>query len=238
MIYEFRAGSPLKERFKAFRILLSNAYDAGKGMPSAVIGAERETFINAFLRQVFPDSFRLGGGAIVDNSGSMSGQLDVVFERPFGPSFPLPGGGQRLYLSDTVAAAIEIKSNITTQWGDFERTASQLSKVDHTPFHMGMAAGHSFSPGRVPLFLVGYEGPSKIRTIVKYMMKTQQSNRPIGVLCIRSGVFFYIDDEGTIISGTGDVGLFLFIMCLNRILTYVMNNIPDLSIYIKKQSFA
>jgi hypothetical protein len=38
----------------------------------------------------------------------MSGQLDIVIELPFLPSFPTPGANERLYLAESVALAIEV----------------------------------------------------------------------------------------------------------------------------------
>jgi hypothetical protein len=45
----------------------------------------------------------------------MSGALDIVVEFPFLPSFPAPGGDERLYLAESVALAIEVKSDLCAQ---------------------------------------------------------------------------------------------------------------------------
>ncbi len=73
-------------------------------------GSEREHFIDLFLKEVFPPSYRFGTGDALDSAGNKSGQLDVVVELTFFPSLPALGGGSRLYLAEGVAAVIEVKS--------------------------------------------------------------------------------------------------------------------------------
>lgn len=76
-----------------------------------------------FLGQVFPPSFRFGIRAIVDATGETSGQLDVVVEFPFLPSFPTPGAAERLYLADSAALVIEVKSDLSGQWSQIRECA-------------------------------------------------------------------------------------------------------------------
>jgi hypothetical protein len=86
-------------------------------MSGASRGREREHFLELFLYQVFPPTFRFGSGDIMDRRRVRSGQLDFVVEYPFLPSFLLVGPGPRLYLAAGVAAVIEVKSDLQRQWG-------------------------------------------------------------------------------------------------------------------------
>jgi len=47
-------------------------------------------------------------------------------ELPFAPNFPMPAGDQRLYLAEFVAAVIEVKSNLSSQWSEVESTVAAV----------------------------------------------------------------------------------------------------------------
>ena len=98
-------------------------------MPSVSKGSEREAFVRDFLQLVFPSPFRFGSGAVIDSDGNSSGQIDIVVEYLFLPSFPMPGGTDRLYLAESVAVALEVKSNVSTQWKEVEHSAASMRKV-------------------------------------------------------------------------------------------------------------
>jgi hypothetical protein len=88
----------LNARLDGIRTILMAHQAAGAMLPPASKGVERETLVREFLAEVFPPPFRFGRGAIVDAKGEASGQLDIVVEFPFLPSFPTPGTTERLYL--------------------------------------------------------------------------------------------------------------------------------------------
>ena len=56
-------------------------------------------------------------------------QIDVVLEQPRSYSFPLLAGGPRLYLAESVAAVIEVKSNLSNQWNEVLSTAVKLANI-------------------------------------------------------------------------------------------------------------
>ena len=93
----------LVERLEGIRQILMAHHAAGTLLPNASKGTERETLLREFLVKVFPPPFRFGSGAIIDQSGCISGQLDVVAGFPFFPSFPTPGTAERLYLAESVS---------------------------------------------------------------------------------------------------------------------------------------
>jgi hypothetical protein len=119
--------SSLKLRLDGIRQILLAHHVAGSGFPSSSKGAEREVLVREFLAKVFPPPYRFGSGAIVDSTGAQSGQLDVVVEFPFLPSFPTTGAPDRLYLVESVGAAIEVKSNLQTQWHQVRKIGSSSS---------------------------------------------------------------------------------------------------------------
>ena len=95
-------------------------------MPAASRGSGRETFVRDFLQEVFPSPFRFGAGAVTDAAGTQSGQIDIIIEYRFLPSFPMPGGSDRLYLAESVVAGVEVKSNLASQWDEVERSTAAL----------------------------------------------------------------------------------------------------------------
>lgn len=98
---------------------LLGAHQASAPLSPATKGPEREQFVEQFLCKVMPTPYRFGTGDATDMAGRKTGQLDVVVEYPFLPSLPAVGSfSHRLYLAEAVAAVIEVKSNLSTQWAD------------------------------------------------------------------------------------------------------------------------
>ena len=148
-----------------------------------------------FLAKVFPPPYRFGSGAIVDSTGAQSGQLDIVVEFPFLPSFPTPGAPDRLYLIESVGAAIEVKSNLQTQWHQVRKSARQVRRLNrgwraHAAFDS--KGGHQIfdaSVSRVPFLAVGFRGPSTTKQLAKLLATCDEHDRPDGVLVLDSGVY-------------------------------------------------
>lgn len=114
----------IRDRLKHIQRTLKAAYEASqelKSEHSTITGTEREIFVTNFLREMFPPQFRFGSGAIIDKDGHKTGQLDIVIELPFTPSFTLGQDTPRIYLADTIGAVIEVKSDLRRQWNDFEK---------------------------------------------------------------------------------------------------------------------
>ena len=109
----------IEQRLSGLQKILMGAYEAGGKFASASKGAEREVFITLFLQNVLPPLYRFGSGDITDASrpAIKSGQLDLVIEMPWVPSFALPPNNtSRLYPAESVGAAIEVKSNVMDQF--------------------------------------------------------------------------------------------------------------------------
>lgn len=119
----------LETRINAIFSSLDSAYIGGSGVSSASRGNEREQFVNTVLTNAFPPHYRFASGDIIDSFGTQSGQVDVVLEQPRSYSFPLLSGGPRLYLAESVAAVIEVKSNLSAQWDEVTATAEKLAAI-------------------------------------------------------------------------------------------------------------
>ncbi|MBX5183378.1 hypothetical protein HJB88_12100 [Rhizobium sp. NZLR5] len=183
------------------------AYLAGASMSSSSKGRERELFINDFLTRVFPNSFRFGTGDATDSFGHRSGQLDVVIEYPFGPSLPAVGSSDvRLYLAESVAAVIEVKSNLKNQWEEVDRTAEQLRPLKRE--FGGMVSVGAPPEQRIPIVVVGYEGWKTLESLENKV----NSSIIDAALIIDRGLF--VAKDGT--TATGSLALWGMICFLNR----------------------
>ncbi|NOX82898.1 MAG: hypothetical protein GXP06_07910 [Alphaproteobacteria bacterium] len=116
----------IESRLEGMQKLLLAQFEAGSQMSSATKGEERELFVKSFLSQVFPPHFRFASGDITDFKGTNSGQVDIVLESPFLFSLPAHPEGPRLFFAEGVAAVIEVKSDLTTQWG---QVLSKVKKI-------------------------------------------------------------------------------------------------------------
>lgn len=155
----------LIDRLGAIRRGLVNAHGGGVGMSSATMGREREHFVSTFLGNVLPTPLRVGSGDIIDSRGGHSGQLDTVVEYPYHPSFPMMSGAPRLYVAEGVAAVVEVKSSLDTQWNEVRATADKVKPLRRV-FGGGVVIGGNFPSPEIPLVAVGYTGWKKPETIL------------------------------------------------------------------------
>jgi hypothetical protein len=143
--------------------MLMGAHPAGGPLSSAFKGSERERFIDVFLSRLFSPPFRFGQGDITETEGCRSGQLDVVVEYPFLPGLRVVGNqaSSRLYLAEGVAAAIEIMSDVASQWGEVASAATRLAPLERN-FDSSMGPTPE---RRIPPFAIGYSGWKERRTL-------------------------------------------------------------------------
>ena len=184
-------------RLLAIQQSLMAHYAGGAGLPSAVKGSEREYLIHDYFAQVLPPMFRFGRGSITDSVGTMCGQIEVVLELPFGPSFPMPAGKERLYLADCVAAVIEVKSDLSSQWHEVIETTAKVKRLVRDLRQPELLAFESspspeFSnpnPRSVPCYAVGYRGYKTVERLRARVASTSVDSRPDGALVVESGCF-------------------------------------------------
>jgi len=215
------ANQIILNRLKGIQSMLMGVHQSSSGLSTATTGTERAAFIDGFLSGVLPAPYRFGTGDATDRIGNLSGQLDVVVENPFCPSLPILGGGQiRLYLSEAVAAVIEVKSNIKNQWQQVLETASKLEPLRRelrAYSYVGRAPTE-----RIPFFAVGYEGWKKADTL-----KAKLGEGTIdGILVIDPGLFVSNCQFGDIMS-SGETALWGFISCLHEATNSLKQNTPQ-----------
>jgi len=216
----------LKSRLDGLLRILQGVHEASANSASATSGTEREQFINLFLDQVMPAPYRFGTGVAIDTAGHRSGQLDIVVEYPFLPSFPLPGLPSRLYLAESVAGVIEVKSNASNQWDQVKDTAEALAPLQHDlGYHLQTGIGRTGLNGRIPLIVVAYKGWKKGETLLNKL-----TSSPVdGILIIESAIFATsIGPNATDGVAAGAEALWCFIQCLHS-LTSVLNTASEVS---------
>lgn len=218
-------SSLLVQRLGAIRNQLIAAYEVGKPLTNESKGTEREVFISTFLSQALPTVYRFGTGDAIDHNGNHSGQLDVVVEYPFSPSLPAVGGsGVRLYPASGIACVLEVKSTLSTQWAQVQKTASKLAPLTRE-FAAAMTMGKG--PGKsVPLLAVGFQGWVSRDELIKKVMMTDGLE---GALSIREGFFVSKDLQAY---WEGDEALWAFLTIVNQYLVSLQSASINLHAYV------
>jgi hypothetical protein len=202
------ANNYLMERLGGIQQILTSQHEAGRGMPSAMKGTERETLVSKFLERVFPSQRRFSTGCITDANGTRTGQVDILVEYGFFPSFPTPNAEPRLILAEGVAAAIEVKSDLIAQWGEVTDKVLDVKSINR---HLFAQYGEDPSQ-KIPMLAVGYEGHATADSLTNRMETTEVSRRPDAALVIKSGAF-----SSPELTAEGPEGLYAFCVYLTEI---------------------
>ncbi len=225
----------LKVRLRGIQDVLMAHHRATTLLPNAAKGDEREVLVREFLEKVFSAPYRFGGGAITDAAGQVSGQLDVIIEWPFFASFPAPLGTQRFYLAESVAFAIEVKSDLSAQWDQVEKTVQQLRLLRRLwRTHLALnSAGTDFeflgpTTSRIPSVAVGFTGYNTIEALQKRLQDTPEDRRPDVALVVESGA--YVGWQAP--TGCSEEGLFSFCVDCSLFARNVLFAEPDLAKYV------
>jgi len=199
------------ERLNGIANILMGVHQASGPLTAMTSGEERQAFIESFLANVLPPVYRFGRGDCTDTQGHRSGQLDVVVEYPFSPSLPSVGTSPtRLYLAESIAAVIEVKSNVAAQWPQAQHTAAQLAPLRRS-FGSTMQMGGFPPTEQIPLFVAGYTGWSTMGTIEGHLA---QNPAVAGILVIDSGLFASSNEFGGF-TATGPLSLWALIVALH-----------------------
>ena len=204
------ANTHILTRLQGIQTILNGVHQASAPLTNNTSGAERQAIIDSFLAAVFPNHYRFGTGDATDRNNKRSGQLDVVIEYPFAPSLPIPGGQTRLYLAESIAAVIEVKSNVAVQWTQATHTATQLAPLTRN-FGATMVMGQQATP-EIPLFVVGYTGWNQIQTLQTNLATVPNIH---GILVINQGLFVS-SPQFVGITATGPWALWGLITCLHQ----------------------
>lgn len=202
---------------------LVTAYRESSDYPAPVQGAEREIFLHNLLMRVIPPQFRIGAGVITDYKGDVSKQIDLVIELPLSLSFPVVGTN-RMYLADTIGAAIEIKSTLDAkQWADCWEKLRSIRKLARKRLPDSENKVVRYADYAVPSFIVSYRGPKKIETIYKNInIKTDPL--PAGIYIIESNLFVGFFDGQTFEATGAATAMLGFISALYTVLQNRQSN--------------
>lgn len=210
---------------------LIRAFNRTKNFPSPVSGREREIFVEYVPSRILPNSFRFGSGIIIDSTGDrQTNQIDLVIERPYSASFPIGVSSQRLYVAETVAAAFEIKSDLSKQWEGAKESALSVLRMqmlledDLLEKSEDMVFGHVYDH-RVPMFLVGFTGYKSCDSLAERLGDYILKGIIRGAFIVDSGVFIgtvgSIKKSTTVTEASGSSGLAAFLtVLLETILTH------------------
>jgi hypothetical protein len=141
-------------------------------------GRAREDAIRQFLAAILPPQYGIDTGFVIDSSGGVSKQVDIVIYRK--ANFPiLSVGGVKFFLVESVAAVLESKASIdsTARLSEalaniasvkaLDRTGKGLNRVPGTPIRIhahdfayqvwgGIVCGESLRHGRAVKLLREY----------------------------------------------------------------------------------
>lgn len=228
----------LMQRLEAIQKILMAHYEAGVSMPSATKGSERETLVREFFRKVQPSHIRFGSGSIVDGNGNQSGQIDVVAEFPFLPSFPTVGADERLYLAESVSFVVEVKSDLGAQWAQMAETTKKIRLLRREwEGHLSLAGStltiHDPSMSRIPVIAVGYKGPATPQQLTERLLATDEASRPDAALVIDKGAYASLLTDR---KATGAMSLFAFSADMAHFALNVLTAQPNLNGYLTKQT--
>ena len=217
----------LLQRLSAIQQSLMAQRAGAIGLPSAVAGNERETFLREFLQKVFPANRRFTSGVITDAEGNLSGQVDIAVEYGFSPSFPMPGTDDRLLLAESVALVIEVKSDLISQWSEVEKTTKKIKMLRRAL--EGMTKISDATPvDWIPVIAVGYRGHTTIEGLSSRLDSTLLEARPDGALVIESGCFV-----GLGMTAQQCLGLYALALGIDVILAQLLTARPNLVSYIR-----
>jgi hypothetical protein len=215
----------LLQRLTAIQQSLMAQRAGAIGLPSAVAGNERETFLRDFLQKVFPAHRRFTSGVITDAEGNLSGQVDIAVEYGFSPSFPMPGTEDRLLLAESIALVIEVKSDLASQWSEVQKTTEKVKVLKRALEGVRIVVGDP-PPSSIPVIAVGYKGHSTIEGLSKRLDSTPLECRPDGALVIDSGCFV-----GLGMTTSGSLGLYSLALGIDVLLRQLITSRPNLARY-------
>lgn len=207
-------------------------YKQSKEYPSTVIGNERELLIEGLLKRALPSNIRYGSGVIMDSSGYKTGQVDIVLECEHSFSLPITSGKQRLYFADTVAATIEVKSDLNKQKSEAFQQNDSIQKLFRKKQTDKFIDRKEYF---VPSYIVAFKG-AKEETIEKWVYqecREKQQHYPTGILCLEPAYFFAFEPDGGTMISRGDGAIFAFLCSLSNWANYNKDSKFDVSSYFK-----
>jgi hypothetical protein len=152
------------------RLLCSSRVPGNSGHPIHK-GTPREAFIREFLLGHLGARAAIGTGEIIDaNSrvGERRNQLDIVVYKSEFPKIDL-GGGLHAFLSESVIATVEVKSNLTKS--TLETAVKSSVSVKRLQRDIASHVSATKRPQGIVSFVVSYNGPSAASTILRWLVE-------------------------------------------------------------------
>lgn len=246
----------LHERLSSVLDMLNANYRSVKNSPSAVKGVARSDFVNNYLKSSVPQGLRIStSGEIIDNQNNCTGELDIILENGYFPNIPILNiDSARLYFAESVAAVIEVKSNLQGQWQEAIATGEKLQAITRnfgnstvSSYHTGhvtilntvfnapnlpkMELPQSRILKKIPYFVVGYTGWEKNETLKAKLDDTK--GVVSGILQLDRGVFIS-DNTFKSIEANGPLSLLAFIDVIYESFNFIKSTNADLLAYGRK----
>lgn len=150
------ANQRILEHFRSQRqTLLAEAHSAGIFSSSSNIGTSRETYISEFLERHLPRMFRTCKGEITDSQNHYSSEIDIIVYRDDFPAIEI-STGTTIVLAETVAAAIEVKSELTSQ--EVQSAVQKGARLQTLTRNFGPTLSLGSPPSSIPYYVIGYRG--------------------------------------------------------------------------------
>jgi hypothetical protein len=208
---------PLAAHFERVRSsLLAKAEEAGILRHGTLKGSARELIVADFLSANLPRTFDFETGEVVTPDDKRSGQIDVLILPHSSPRFQL-GGSVCLATVHSVAAAIEIKSTLTTSSPEKESALTQAMMsticlkdllidppLDPWPWSATLTtSGKRVRLANIPVSIVAFEGPD-VNTLCSHLHNWEQiagrERMPNTVTCLRQDYTLFLNDGWRIIN--------------------------------------
>jgi len=133
------------------------------------LGSAREGVIANFLERNLPENIKYHTGEIFDRKENRSGQIDVVIHPISSPKINLYNS-INIFPAETVLAALEVKSNLTTgKNGTLTKALQACEKLKKVEV-LREKSGHTINvdPTAVPFIIFAYKGMLN-KTLLKHL---------------------------------------------------------------------
>ncbi|WP_312400227.1 DUF6602 domain-containing protein [Chryseobacterium sp.] len=244
----------INQRLKGLLAILNSVNESTLLSASASKGAARAYFINNFLKQVIPTDLRIStSGEITDEHENITGELDIIIENGQFPSIPMLGiDNSRIFFSESVAAVIEVKSNLKNQWTEVVATGQKLNSINRS-FRTNYAVGkkgptviqvqgnfanlglgkiapqpEDFMKTKIPYFVVGYQGWENASTI---KLKLEENSEFISGILQLDKELFISNNVFENYQSQGVSCLFDFLDCIHEASSFIKLATTDLHKY-------
>lgn len=157
------------------------------------LGTAREGLISNFIKNNLPEYISYHSGEIFDQNNNSSGQIDIVLHPLTSPKINLYNSIS-VFPAETVLAAIEVKSTLTTgrKNGALAQSLSSCKKLKELKI-IGRNRDQTIisDPDRVPFILFAYKGPT-INTLRKHLRESENKlwELPDLIVVLDKGYYF------------------------------------------------